>query len=361
MTLRDLKGREITLSAQRGKVVILNFWKIDCPPCSMEKPILERIYRKYASRGLEVVAVNLVDSQDRILPYVQHGGYSFTFAFDPSNRFSVRQQALRSGTPATFVVNSRSEAIYEIPGVPTTYVINRQGQVVGNAVGLLNWEEGPLTEFLESLLGPPPAAIAQNSPAYSEAARQGSTTAPNLEVSGPRRGQTQRVLRVAQAQPTPSSTRQDVPALPFQGAAGSQQPVTSNPRVSRPSAGPSSVQAPAMPQAYEPPAAAVRPQKKAEPPRTAKPAQRTPKPYDPAATRVSAFPSQSPATGAVRSKRGTTSASPFAPPASQPFASALSPAAQPAAPMPYLPPAMPYAPSGSQGAPGNVVPDDNGL
>ena len=83
------------------------------------------------------------------------------FAFDPSNRFSVRQQALRSGTPATFVVNSRSEAIYEIPGVPTTYVINRQGQVVGNAVGLLNWEEGPLTELLESLLGPPPAAIAQ--------------------------------------------------------------------------------------------------------------------------------------------------------------------------------------------------------
>jgi thiol-disulfide isomerase/thioredoxin len=48
MTLRDLKGREITLAAQRGKVVILNFWKIDCPPCSVEKPILEKIYRKYA-------------------------------------------------------------------------------------------------------------------------------------------------------------------------------------------------------------------------------------------------------------------------------------------------------------------------
>lgn len=360
MTLQDLKGRVVTLAAQRGKVVILNFWKIDCPPCSMEKPILERIYRKYASRGLEVVAVNLIDSQDRILAYVQHGGYTFTFAFDPSNRFSIRQQALRSGTPTTFVVNSRSEAIYEIPGVPTTYLINRQGQVVGHAVGLVNWEEGPLTNLLESSLGPPTAAVAQNSPAYSEAAHQGSATAPNLEVSGPRRGQTQRVLQVAQTQPTSTSTRQDVAPLPFQGAVGSQQPVTRNPSVIQPSAGPGSVQAPAMPQAYEPPPAAVRPHKKAQQPRTIKPTQRIPKPYDPSASRVSTAPSRPPATGAVRSKKGTTSASPFAPPASQPFASPPSPTAQPAEPMPYLPPAMPYTPSGPQGTPGNVVPDESG-
>ena len=360
MTLRDLKGREITLAAQRGKVVILNFWKIDCPPCSVEKPILERIYRKYAGRGLEIVAVNLVDGQDRILPYVQEGGYSFTFAFDPSNRFSVRQQALRSGTPATFVVNSNSEAIYEIPGVPTTYVINRQGQVVGNAVGLINWERGPLTDLLESLLGPTPTVVPQNPPAYSEAARQGSNQASSLETPIPTRGQAQRVLQVAQAQPAPSSTLQDAPPLPFGGAVGSQQPVTSNPPVSRPPASPSSVQVPTMPQAYEAPATVVRPQKKPEPTRTAKPIERTPKPYNPTAPRVSGPPAKSATTGAARSKKTPAMVSPAAPPASQPFASTAPSTAQPAASMPYLPPASPYTQSGSQGTPTNVVPDDSG-
>ena len=68
MALQDLKGRQVNLAALRGKVVLLNFWKIDCPPCSMEKPILERIYRKYSHRGLEIVAVNLVDGHDKILP-----------------------------------------------------------------------------------------------------------------------------------------------------------------------------------------------------------------------------------------------------------------------------------------------------
>jgi hypothetical protein len=44
------------------------------------KPILEKIYRKYAGCGLEIVAVNLVDGQDRILPYVQQGGYGLLCA-----------------------------------------------------------------------------------------------------------------------------------------------------------------------------------------------------------------------------------------------------------------------------------------
>jgi thiol-disulfide isomerase/thioredoxin len=361
MTLRDLKGREITLAAQRGKVVILNFWKIDCPPCSVEKPILEKIYRKYASRGLEIVAVNLVDSQDRILPYVQQGGYSFTFAFDPSNRFSVRQQALRSGTPATFVVNSNSEAIYEMPGVPTTYVINRQGQVVGNGVGLINWEQGPLTELLESLLGPTPTAVAQNPMAYSGAAQQGSDRASGLETLVPARGQRQRVLQVAQAQPASSSTRQDAPPLPFGGLLGSQQPVTSNPPVSpRPPASPGAVQAPTMPQAYEAPATVVRPQKKPEPARTIKPSERTPMPYNPAPPRVSGPPTKAATTNATRSKKSPTVAAPAVPPASQPFASTAPSTAQPATSMPYLPPASPYTPSGSQGRPTNVIPDDSG-
>ena len=360
MTLQDLRGREITLAAQRGKVVILNFWKIDCPPCSVEKPILERIYRKYAGRGLEIVAVNLVDSQDRILPYVQQGGYSFTFAFDPSNRFSVRQQALRSGTPATFVVNSNSEAIYEMPGVPTTYVINRQGQVVGNAVGLINWEKGPLTDLLESLLGPTPTVAAQNPTAYSGTGHQGWDQASSLQTPIPTRGQAQRLLQVAQAQPAPSSTSQDAPVLPFGGLLGSQQPVTSNPPVSRPPASPSSVQAPTMPQAYEPPAAVVRPQKKPEPARTVKPVERNPKPYNPAAAGVSGPPARSATTGATSSKKSPTVVSPAVPSAPQPFASTAPSTAQPAASMPYLPPARPYTPSGSPGAPTNVVPDDSG-
>jgi thiol-disulfide isomerase/thioredoxin len=173
MKLQSLRGRPLNLSQLTGKVVLLNFWKIDCPPCALEKPILERVYRRFAGRGLEVVAVNLFDDYARIISYVRDGGYSYTFAHDPNNLFTVKQQPMRSGVSTSFVVNSHAEAIYEVKGVPTTYVINREGKVVGHAVGMVNWEQGPMLKLLESLLGPPSPTViaARKPPAHSPAFR----------------------------------------------------------------------------------------------------------------------------------------------------------------------------------------------
>ncbi|MDA8432453.1 MAG: TlpA disulfide reductase family protein, partial [Nitrospiraceae bacterium] len=57
-TLKDLRGNHVTLSSLKGKVVLLNFWATWCPPCVAEMPELNKLYRKMASRGLEIVAVS---------------------------------------------------------------------------------------------------------------------------------------------------------------------------------------------------------------------------------------------------------------------------------------------------------------
>jgi hypothetical protein len=167
-------------------------------------------------------------------------------------------------------------------------------------------------------------------------------------------------LQVAQAEPASSSTLQDVPTLPFRGTAGSKQPTTSNPPIPRTSPNPGYVQTPKIPQAYEGPTP-VRPQKKATSARTTRPAERIPKPYNPAASRVSGSTKpHSTATGAVRSRKSSPAAGRTVPRTPQPFASANPSAAPPVARMPYLPPAMPYNPTRSQVQPPNVVPDENG-
>ncbi|MGB6067825.1 MAG: redoxin domain-containing protein [Desulfomonilaceae bacterium] len=360
MILRDLKGHEVSLAGLRGKVVILNFWKVDCHPCSMEKPILERIYRKYGPRGLDIVAVNLVDSSDRILNYVQRGGYTFTFAFDPGKRFAIRPLALKSGVPATFVVNSNSEAIYEVPGVPTTYLINRQGAVVGNAVGLTNWEERPLANLLESLLGPVPAMTAQNSTSYSSAAQQGPVQAP--QSASPSRGipPAPGLSPNAQLPPSAQSGPQKGAALPFQGSVAPQGPVANAPAVSQGSHSPSSVRTPSVPQAYQPPKSALRTQKKPQPARSARSRQRTSRTYN--ASAIGSRPTRPPTTGAARSRRTLTVTTPAAAVPPRPFNSTVPPTAQGPGQTPYLPPASPYSPSNppATGARQIVVPDQNG-
>ncbi len=349
ITLKDLTGHQLTLSSLRGKVVLLNFWKIECPPCSVEKPILERIFRKYAGRGLEIVAVNLVDDPSQQQAYCRAHGFSFKFGFDPDNLLSLQQQVLGSGTTTSFLVNSRKEAIYEIPGVPTTYVIDRNGRILGNAVGLVNWEQPVLTQFLESLLAPAANRLAQN-PAAAPTSDSGfvkpaaafeTTTAKDAGLKRP---------------PIASSTNSVVAPLPFQGAAAAHKPT---------------VVAQVMPQAPEPvpePEKSPSLMRPAIPPKTVAP--KKPEPSRETAARRAARGTKPVGTSGTVARplakpttRGTT------PPGTRPMTIPPQPVA-PLAPstpsaaatpvLPSLPPAMPYTPSRVTAPPPSTVPDAEG-
>jgi len=59
-TLEDLEGKEVSLSDFAGeKVVLLNFFSLRCGTCLMEAPYLEEFHRRYAGRGVVVMAVSI--------------------------------------------------------------------------------------------------------------------------------------------------------------------------------------------------------------------------------------------------------------------------------------------------------------
>ncbi len=55
LVARTFAGDTFDLSAQRGKVVVLNFWASWCGPCRSEMPLLEALQRDYRAQGLVVV------------------------------------------------------------------------------------------------------------------------------------------------------------------------------------------------------------------------------------------------------------------------------------------------------------------
>jgi thiol-disulfide isomerase/thioredoxin len=58
----DLQGKPFDLKAQRGKIVLIDFWASWCPPCILEIPHLGRLQEKYGRQGFQVVGISMDDS-----------------------------------------------------------------------------------------------------------------------------------------------------------------------------------------------------------------------------------------------------------------------------------------------------------
>ncbi|MEO8301545.1 MAG: TlpA disulfide reductase family protein [Rhizomicrobium sp.] len=58
----DLQGNSFDLKAQRGRIVLIDFWASWCPPCILAIPHLSQLQKKYGARGFQVVGVSMDDS-----------------------------------------------------------------------------------------------------------------------------------------------------------------------------------------------------------------------------------------------------------------------------------------------------------
>jgi len=96
-----LDGSRFDLSAERGRVVVLNFFATWCENCRAELPLLQRLYAQRHGGGLDVVTVDFNDGGDArafLAPY----GIGFPALLDPSSQ--VGHAYLVGALPVTFFV-----------------------------------------------------------------------------------------------------------------------------------------------------------------------------------------------------------------------------------------------------------------
>jgi peroxiredoxin len=136
-TLRDLRGTPIQLSRVLGRqAVLLNFWATWCPPCREEMPTMERAYRDYRTKGLEVLAVSIdAGDESSVAPRVR--------------RFMTE---LKLTFPALLDPKGEVVRTYRLRGLPTTFLIDRAGMVRAAEIGFRDWTDAESRRKLEALL-----------------------------------------------------------------------------------------------------------------------------------------------------------------------------------------------------------------
>ncbi|MEY8304794.1 redoxin family protein [Anaerosalibacter bizertensis] len=125
-TLVDQYGETHTLSDYKGKVVFLNFWATWCPPCRMEMPDIEEVYKERGKNAEDVIILGVAGpnlgregSKEEIIEFLKEEGYTYPVVFDETGDIM---------------------ATYSIQSLPTTFIIDRDGNIVDYVLGAMSKE-----------------------------------------------------------------------------------------------------------------------------------------------------------------------------------------------------------------------------
>lgn len=115
MAFTSIDGTRIDLADMRGKVVLLDFWSISCPPCITEMPHIQAMYEKYRNHGFEVIglAADGDDDKKRVIDITTKQGATWPQYLDKGRNVTVSYHSL-----------------YHINSYPTVWLLNKDGLIV---------------------------------------------------------------------------------------------------------------------------------------------------------------------------------------------------------------------------------------
>lgn len=128
--LSDPTGRPTSLSEFRGKIVFINFWTTWCLACVIEMPSMEKLHQRFKDKDFIMVAINLQESAARVKQFYEEYKLTFTALLD---------------------ITGDVGAALGIRSIPTTFILDKNGRIIGKALGPREWESKKSIALFEYL------------------------------------------------------------------------------------------------------------------------------------------------------------------------------------------------------------------
>lgn len=97
----------------KNKVVLLDFWASWCTPCMNELPNLKDAYKKFKSKGFEIVSVSVDDGTEEWIKAVKDNGMNWVQLWNGDDD-----------------LENSAAVKYSITAIPSTFLIDSEGTII---------------------------------------------------------------------------------------------------------------------------------------------------------------------------------------------------------------------------------------
>ncbi len=106
-----LNGKKIKLSDYKGRVVLIDFWAVWCPPCIEEIPFLKELYSENKDKGFEIIGISLDTDEKKLNDFLKEKAIDWRISYSGKGWYDDTAK------------------LYNVSSIPSTWIIDKSGNL----------------------------------------------------------------------------------------------------------------------------------------------------------------------------------------------------------------------------------------
>lgn len=132
-SVEKLPSREkIDFYQKKSKVTWIHFWATWCQSCVVEMPAIERLYKKYGDKGLDLIAISLDE--------------------DPFVDVPPMLKKLKTTFPIYWSPDQSISEVFDISFIPFSVFVDSHHKILWIEIGDGDWDSNQMHEMIDSWL-----------------------------------------------------------------------------------------------------------------------------------------------------------------------------------------------------------------
>ncbi len=121
----DINGNKYTLEELKGKIIVMNFWFVECKPCVMEIPDLNKLVEKY--KGKEIIFLGFATNKTpKLNSFLSKKEFKYNII--PESKDIISSYGVHS-YPTHIIIDKNLKIVFSVSGLGPNTVSDLENKI----------------------------------------------------------------------------------------------------------------------------------------------------------------------------------------------------------------------------------------